>query len=295
MRDIILKKLQQLSDAPALKKIYFGVLGQPPPPGAAFQSIVRFDIIISGEKKVTLPLKNGPTEVCLNAGDAHYNIPNSWELQTWNSCHEMLCIVPRIDYLRVSYYRVEDDAAHTLVTQYYHTGRPYSDIFRNTLEAMNCCARQDHHTVIEPLGTAIIRLAREECLLRTPPGEGKAIHTFRKIRSWVENSIREDLDRNRAARVFGVSPSYVSQLFRKTCGMNFHEYVTACRLNFARELLCNTELTVYQIADQCGFRNYVHFVRRFREKTGIPPGKYREAYLAELHAGDYAAATAVWR
>ena len=295
MRAFMLEQLRRMAEDVPLRAIHFGVTGIAAPPNASFCQTTRFDMIIAGGKTVMLPLCGGARQLFLTAGDAHYSTANSWELQTWDTPHEMLCIVPRIDYLRVSYYRVEDDAAHTLVTQYYHTGRPYSDIFRNTLEAMNCCARQDHHTVIEPLGTAIIRLAREECLLRTPPGEGKAIHTFRKIRSWVENSIREDLDRNRAARVFGVSPSYVSQLFRKTCGMNFHEYVTACRLNFARELLCNTELTVYQIADQCGFRNYVHFVRRFREKTGIPPGKYREAYLAELHAGDYAAATAVWR
>ena len=287
MRDIILKKLQQLSDAPALKKIYFGVLGQPPPPGAAFQSIVRFDIIISGEKKVTLPLKNGPTEVCLNAGDAHYNIPNSWELQTWNSCHEMLCIVPRINYLRISYYQLEEGDNGMPTSQYYHTDRPYSDVLRYSLEAMNSCARQGNEATARHLAKAIIEAALTECQLHGPLGEGKAMHTFEKIRRWLENSVQQEINRKDTARHFEVSPGYISQLFKKMCGMNFHEYLTLCRLNFAKQLLCNTNLTISQVADQCGFKSHVHFVRRFREINGIPPGQYRERFLSGIHGTEY--------
>lgn len=51
-------------------------------------------------------------------------------------------------------------------------------------------------------------------------------------------------------------------------------------MDYARELLERTDLLIYQVADQAGFQNYVHFVRRFREFNGVSPGKYRDAYYS---------------
>ncbi len=286
MRQEILEKLRQLDEELPLREIHFGVIGHAPPPGALLLPTVRFDIILSGGKKVTLPTPEGIRTVSLSQGDAHYSMPNSWEFHSWDSPHEMLCIVPRVNYLRVSYYHLEEGESGMPPSVYYHTGRPYSDILRNTLEAMNCCARQNNRTAIRPLGRAVISLALAECRMHPHLEEGKAFHTFQKIRTWLENAMQNDIDRAQAARLFEVSPSYISQLFKKMCAMNFHEYLTLCRLNFAKQLLLNTNLTVAQVADQCGFKNHVHFVRRFREKNGIPPGQYREAYLAGLHAGE---------
>ncbi len=285
MRKIILEKLLYLDRSIQLGKINFGITGHPAPPGGVFQPTVRFNIILSGAKAVTLPLTDGAQTITLNTGDAHYSLPNSWELQSWNSAHEMLCIVPRINYLRVSYYQLDEGQTGMPPSVFLHTGRTYSPAMRHALDAMNDCAGNNFELpAINYLGRALINFALRECTVATCSTPGKSMHTFEQIKRWVENSIEQDIDRSTAARLFQVSPSYVSQLFKRMCGMNFHEYLTGCRLNFAAQLLKNTNLAVYQIADQCGFKSHVHFVRRFREINGMPPGQYRDHYLVDLHA-----------
>ena len=56
------------------------------------------------------------------------------------------------------------------------------------------------------------------------------------------------------------------------------EYLTEIRLNQAKELLLQTEETIESIAHQVGFNDHYYFVRRFRQKTGLPPREYAAMY-----------------
>ncbi len=85
------------------------------------------------------------------------------------------------------------------------------------------------------------------------------------------------ISRLEIARSFRLSESYVSTLFRKYAGCSFSCYLDRCRLDHAKKLLRATELPIKEIAPMCGYENYVYFVRRFRELTGTPPGRYRGA------------------
>ncbi|MFA6294564.1 MAG: helix-turn-helix transcriptional regulator, partial [Victivallales bacterium] len=86
----------------------------------------------------------------------------------------------------------------------------------------------------------------------------------------------EDIDRSSVAGRFNLNPSYLSQLFTRMSGRSFHAYLTERRMEHAKHLLENSDLSVKQISAQCGFRSYVHFVRRFRELVKLSPGRYRE-------------------
>ena len=272
--------LEQISKARQLTpgKVYFVLPDNPPPPGGEFNPFPRLIILTEGKKEALLPVEAGRYNLHLQTGDMLYCLPGTWEKQDWRGRYGMLCIVPRHDFLRVSFYQHSDrnDGRRPAPLAFMHTGLPYCETMRGTVGALNSASGLSDVSVVHDLAKALLGLAELECRRTITNRGGRPEKLFNRIRNWTANSFQEDINRGLVAKVFNVSAGYVSQLFTDFCGCTFQDYLTQCRMDHARELLKKTDLTVYQVADQCGFRNYVHFVRRFRELNGIPPGKYRE-------------------
>lgn len=86
------------------------------------------------------------------------------------------------------------------------------------------------------------------------------------------------------AAQFHVSPGCLSARFRRQVGMSPMQYVIQSRLNRAKILLLKTELSVMEIARQCGFGDVSNFVRRFRQQFQSTPLQFRRRYRATGHA-----------
>ncbi len=73
----------------------------------------------------------------------------------------------------------------------------------------------------------------------------------------------------------GYSPSHFQALFREAMGVSPRPYAISARIDRARQLLIESDLSVSQIASECGYRDVYFFSRQFRQKTGRPPTAYR--------------------
>lgn len=105
---------------------------------------------------------------------------------------------------------------------------------------------------------------------------------FRGIRSWVAEHYTEQLSLRDVAAHFGLSPSYVSRLFRRYEGISLGEYLTKRRVQVACELLAGrAETPVKEIAAYCGFRDQYYFSRVFKASTGYSPTEYRDSLSQE--------------
>ena len=78
------------------------------------------------------------------------------------------------------------------------------------------------------------------------------------------------------ARQLKTTPNYLSFLFRKETGMNIVDYVNGKRIEQAIRLLQDPSLSVAEVAAMSGFRAPSYFIRKFREKHGMSPGKFRQ-------------------
>lgn len=72
-----------------------------------------------------------------------------------------------------------------------------------------------------------------------------------------------------------LSPVWVSQLFKKETGRNFSEFITDVKINFAKEMLRNSHLKIYEISLEVGFQNIQHFSEVFKKRTGLTPKEFR--------------------
>ena len=86
----------------------------------------------------------------------------------------------------------------------------------------------------------------------------------------------EDLSLPELAAVFALSPAHLSRTFRKVTGFGIREYLVHTRIQNACGLLLNTELSITEIADRCGFNDSNYFGDAFKKAVGLAPREYRK-------------------
>lgn len=96
-----------------------------------------------------------------------------------------------------------------------------------------------------------------------------------QVLSFVEDHLSEKLSLAEIARIFYVSESTITQVFRKKMGISFYRCVTQRRLIAAKKLI-ETNITLEAIAEQVGFTDYSSFFRAFKQEYGISPRQYRK-------------------
>ena len=65
------------------------------------------------------------------------------------------------------------------------------------------------------------------------------------------------------------------KIFKEEKGISFWDYVTQLRMEKAKELLKNTDCTIYSISLDIGYESQYHFSRKFKSLFGISPVEFR--------------------
>jgi AraC-like DNA-binding protein len=82
------------------------------------------------------------------------------------------------------------------------------------------------------------------------------------------------------AGAVGLSPYYLTTLFRRHTGRSVMAYVGDVRLRGALALLRDTELSVTDVARRAGYADQYYFMRVFRAREGCSPQAYRRLFRA---------------
>jgi len=78
------------------------------------------------------------------------------------------------------------------------------------------------------------------------------------------------------AEHLGLTPAYLSKLFKAETGRNYSEALAELRIEKAKALLLQTNLKTSEIGLQVGYPNPQYFATAFRKATGLTPSEYRE-------------------
>jgi AraC family transcriptional regulator len=102
-------------------------------------------------------------------------------------------------------------------------------------------------------------------------GGGLAKSQLRRVTTFIEEHIDENLPLARLAGVTKVSASHLKTLFRRSTGLPVHEYVVQRRVERAKALLVRGELPASQVALEAGFAHQSHMARWMRRILGVTP------------------------
>lgn len=102
-----------------------------------------------------------------------------------------------------------------------------------------------------------------------------AMHSAKKF---IERNYQDKISTADIAESIHLSESRFRYLFKVAYGLSPHEYLTETRISAAKEMLWNTNISIVEIADNCGFGCQQYLNDVFKRATGVSPGKYREQF-----------------
>jgi AraC family transcriptional regulator len=129
-----------------------------------------------------------------------------------------------------------------------------------------------------------IAFALQAHLLRTYAStviEGQSVR--RGLAPWQERRAKEamnasldkDISIAQLASECGLSSSHFARAFRQATGRPPHRWLLERRLEAVQDLLLNSQMSLEEIADACGFSDQSHFSRTFKRMIGTSPGAWR--------------------
>ena len=94
--------------------------------------------------------------------------------------------------------------------------------------------------------------------------------------AYINDHYNQDLSLDMVAEHVGLNPAYFSTLFKKETGVNFSTYLLNHKIDNAKLLLANSNLSLINIAIEVGFDNQSYFSNVFKKATGMTPKQYRQ-------------------
>jgi len=76
-----------------------------------------------------------------------------------------------------------------------------------------------------------------------------------------------------------MSERYIQRLFQAAVGLTPRTFYKIQRFNKSLELVKGMKLSLTSVAYDCGYHDQAHFIREFREFTGLKPSEVRSSYI----------------
>ncbi len=98
---------------------------------------------------------------------------------------------------------------------------------------------------------------------------------------YVESHILERVTVQDVATAIGITPNYLSSLFKRQLRQNFIDYVNATKVKHACMLLRGGQHLVYEISHMLGYDNAYYFTKVFKRYMGVTPTEYQNLAAQE--------------
>jgi AraC-like DNA-binding protein len=139
---------------------------------------------------------------------------------------------------------------------------------------LRVCGQQMAERLADFLGTHILH--NQESILKGPiPAGHLARWQERRAKELLQENLGGNIEIDDIAKACSLSSAHFSRAFSNTVGLPPHRWLVHRRVDHARHLLLQNELSLTDIAGACGFSDQSHFTRVFKRVVGISPGRWR--------------------
>lgn len=132
---------------------------------------------------------------------------------------------------------------------------------------------------LDSLATALsVHLIRRHSVVGGDNGTlkgGMPGQRLKRVLSYIEDNLTAELSLVEIASIAGISVSQCKAAFRESVGLPVHQYVLERRVDRARALLSEGELSISQIALETGFSHQSHLAYHVRRLLGVSPTAIR--------------------
>lgn len=107
------------------------------------------------------------------------------------------------------------------------------------------------------------------------------LNYIRNVINYIRKKYADPIHIQDIADYCGLDRSYLSKLFKNATNYSPQEYLIYVRMNKAKKLLKNEDLSIQNIAYSVGYPDPFAFSKIFKKEVGISPSVYREQYLRD--------------
>lgn len=95
-----------------------------------------------------------------------------------------------------------------------------------------------------------------------------------KVHTFIHTHYQNNLSLEDIALHVGMNASSLCRYYKKNTGKKIFEYISELRISYAAKLFTNQNITISQVAYDCGYNSLSHFNHQFKNLTGYSPRDY---------------------
>jgi AraC family transcriptional regulator len=197
----------------------------------------------------------------------------------WN-CRDVRRIIVEVDLERLSDPGLQDCVRRLpQETEIEFRDEALSAVLRSMVaEAMNGSPNGQLYAQSLSLGVALRlqqRSAGRESVLAE---RGKLTPVqVQRLEEWIGVHLAKDISLAQLAKIAGFSPAHFLRLFKNAMGCSPYRHVLKMRLERARQLLLESDLSIATITVETGFASQSHLTTAFVREYNSPPGRLRRS------------------
>lgn len=146
-------------------------------------------------------------------------------------------------------------------------------------EFFNVLKRKDDNFEISAVSCVlniISALIKSDCIFKVGDEfASNRINPFTASIKYIEQNFNKKIALKDIAKYSGISPQYFDEYFKKFTHKTPFEYINEYRTERAAELLLYTNLSITDIAFECGFNDTSYFTKTFKKHKKVTPRNYR--------------------
>ena len=130
---------------------------------------------------------------------------------------------------------------------------------------------------LDALNNFHIQMINSYCLLTKEHSLSQYSSIVRQALMFINLNISSNITVKQVANEIGLSPDYLTRLFKKELGINIITYINRKRIYTSLNLLKTTDLSIEDIGDLIGLNNTSYFYTLFKKEIGVSPKQYRNS------------------
>jgi two-component system response regulator YesN len=105
--------------------------------------------------------------------------------------------------------------------------------------------------------------------------------TIQQIKQYIVEHSHEDITLDAIGKRVGLSPFYISKMFKEQLGVNYIDFLTECRIDKAKKLMGDPEKSLKEITFEIGYHDPNYFSKVFKKMCDVSPTEYRKTLLGK--------------
>lgn len=107
--------------------------------------------------------------------------------------------------------------------------------------------------------------------------------TIHQIKQYIIEHSSEDISLDTLAKKVDLSPIYISKMFKEKLGINYIDLLTECRIEKAKKLLVDPEISIKEITYNVGYHDPNYFSKVFKKMCNVSPKEYRRNLVSKTN------------